>query len=761
MRKTIKIFIASSIVEFANERMAIENFIRKISDDFEDRYDVKIKPILCENLDDAYSTIRKQEEYNEEIRQSELCFFIFFTKAGQYTQEEFEVARKAFEESGKPKIYTYFKIIKDGEGEQSLYEFMKKLDEVFGHYYGSFDHVDTIKLRILLSLKLREMDFLEIKSEDGKCVVDGKAVMSLNNVAEFQNNSNLAELQNEFKEIEQRYYEMKPIYAKGGCDDTFYREYCKIASRRQDIIDEIEQLQKAIFNMSMRMSTDETHGEVTPRQKEAYRLFELGDYDGCMAVLDADEIKNDYLRKIKMLEEQKATVCRKFIRENKTAIDILMAMTNYQGRFDEIVRRYEDIVPVALAEGLELDVVYDYVDYLQEQNNYKKAIKIGEKLNEHPVWNKEKSDYEKTSLYNLLGVLYNDVSQSKKSENYYLKAVKLYERLVKISPKDFNADLAIGYNNIGVLYQNQGDDKRAEFYFLKAIEIREVLAKENPEKFNSDFASSCNNLGIFYNNQSNYKKAELYFLKAIEIREVLAKENPEKFNSDLALSYNNIGVFYDDIGNYKNAEKYYHKAITLYEKLALENAERYNPDLAMSFNNIGVLYCVQGDNKKASTYYIKAIELYEIIAKENLEKFGSDLAGSYINVGIFYKNQNDYDTAQDYYFKAMKMIEMLAKENPQRFNPDLANCYINVGNLYYACCDYKKTKDYYLKAIELYKSLTKENSENRFVPDLAGSYYNYAMLIDDENYFAKALTIAKQYPDNPICKQIIEKLSKH
>ena len=115
MRKTIKIFIASSIVEFANERMAIENFIRKISDNFEEQYDVKIKPILCENLDDAYSTVRKQEEYNEEIRQSELCFFIFFTKAGQYTQEEFEVARKAFEESGKPKIYTYFKIIKDGK----------------------------------------------------------------------------------------------------------------------------------------------------------------------------------------------------------------------------------------------------------------------------------------------------------------------------------------------------------------------------------------------------------------------------------------------------------------------------------------------------------------------------------------------------------------------------------------------------------------------------------------------------------------------
>ena len=71
MRRIINIFLASSITEFANERMAIENFIRNTSDKFEESYDVKIQPLLCENFDDAYSKIRKQEEYNEKIRKSE------------------------------------------------------------------------------------------------------------------------------------------------------------------------------------------------------------------------------------------------------------------------------------------------------------------------------------------------------------------------------------------------------------------------------------------------------------------------------------------------------------------------------------------------------------------------------------------------------------------------------------------------------------------------------------------------------------------
>lgn len=166
MRK-IKIFIGSSIVEFANERMMIENFIRNISDQFEEKYDVKIQPLLCENFDDAYSITRKQEEYNEKIRSSELCFFIFFTKAGKYTREEFEVARKKFEETGKPKIYTYFKVVKENSVEQSLTDFMDELDKTFGHYYSTFEHIDTVKLRILLSLKFQEMDFVEISSSNG------------------------------------------------------------------------------------------------------------------------------------------------------------------------------------------------------------------------------------------------------------------------------------------------------------------------------------------------------------------------------------------------------------------------------------------------------------------------------------------------------------------------------------------------------------------------------------------------------------------
>ena len=83
--KKIKIFLASSIVEFARERDELELFIRNVSDKFEDNYDTKIIPLRCENVDTCMTLDGKQEEFNQLIRESEMCFFIFFTRVGTVT----------------------------------------------------------------------------------------------------------------------------------------------------------------------------------------------------------------------------------------------------------------------------------------------------------------------------------------------------------------------------------------------------------------------------------------------------------------------------------------------------------------------------------------------------------------------------------------------------------------------------------------------------------------------------------------------------
>lgn len=438
-----------------------------------------------------------------------MCFFIFFTRAGEFTQQEFEVAFEKFRKDGKPKIYIYFKNLKDGEkAEDSVREFMNRIDNELSHYHGTFDHIDTVKLRILLNLKLQEMDFVSVEFDNGNCVVDGKNALDISNVSEFANNALLKQLQKELAEIEEEYLLMKPIYVKGDASDSFCRKYAETASKRQNLIDTIEELQKNIFNMSLRICKDEVHAEITVRQKEAYRLFELGDYEGCMSVLDVDEINNDYFRKRKLRQEMQKKESMQFIREHKTAIDILMTMVNYNKRFKDIEERYETIVPIAEEDLIELDIIFDYASYLLNQNKYKKALQTAQKLERIYEDNPCIADnYVKFYLYNLLGVICDDMSSMKDSaEHYYKKELEIIEDLAKENPDRFNAYLASSYNNAGNLYYVQGNVEKAEHYYKKAIEIREELAKENADRYNTDLAVSYFNYALFSkDNQYIYK----------------------------------------------------------------------------------------------------------------------------------------------------------------------------------------------------------------------------------------------------------------
>ncbi len=801
MRRIIKIFLASSIVEFANERMAIENFIRNISDKFEENYDVKIQPLLCENLDDAYSKIRKQEEYNEKIRNSDLCFFIFFTKAGEYTREEFEVARKKFEETGKPKIYTYFKVIKDETAEQSLYDFMNELDKTFGHYYGTFEHIDTVKLRILLNLKLQEMDFLEIKVDGDACVVDGKKTLSLENVSEFANNSIFQELKAELYEVEESYFNLKAKYEKDECSQSEEREYIEIASKRQNLIDAIEEIQKNIFNMSLRMCQDEARGEITLRQKEAYRLFAAGDLEGANNILDFTEIENDYLRDIAIMEANMRKRSGIFIRETKAKIDILKTMTKLPTRFAEIEELYDKILPVVFKFNIEYDTAFDCVNFLYDQNINKKALEIGKQLEE--IYEKKAEVIDKENavdLFHLLGVICADLPLLKdEAESYLLKAVEMSQNSESSTPNNQAVLLGSIYNSLGAFYSKQnkhlsamsfylksieklsednstetkffiakvynnlggvceycGQPQNIEFYYQKSIELYKNLFKLKPKHDYSGLPTVYYNLACFYDEHCQPQKAEEFYLKASQLANFYANENPERFNDVLASIYNRIGRFYRHQHSFDKAKNYYLKSIEIRGSLSARNPERFLHSLAESCCDTSIFFCESGWFPEAEELYLRVVTIYEQLTKTNPERFNYDLAMSYNNIGAFYDfNANslkDSDKSENYYKKSIKIMEELAEKN----NPGLVMSYNNIALFYCEHEQAEKAEPYYLKSIGICKALAQTNRQ-KYLPLLAVNYNNLGKLYYDTDkseqavkYYLKAMKIREKLVDeNP------------
>ena len=155
----IKIFLASSS-ELRNDRDEFDRYFRERNDRLLEE-GLYLKIIRWENFLDAMSETRLQDEYNVAVAECDVFVSLFFTKAGKFTEEEFDTAHRQFEETGKPLIYAFFKDapVKTGEiGDEilTLLNFKKKLREL-GHYETNYEGIEHLKLQFSDQLpRLRE-----------------------------------------------------------------------------------------------------------------------------------------------------------------------------------------------------------------------------------------------------------------------------------------------------------------------------------------------------------------------------------------------------------------------------------------------------------------------------------------------------------------------------------------------------------------------------------------------------------------------------
>lgn len=143
--RTIKVFLASSIEEFENERYKLTSMLESLNQ-YGAKTDFRIEVKTCERSSRALSMERKQNEYNELICDSDYFIMLIGKKVGGYTVEEFNVALEQFHKCRAPQIYTYFKQLPEGEHpDRSVLDFKEQLENQRGHFYSTFSDVDTIR----------------------------------------------------------------------------------------------------------------------------------------------------------------------------------------------------------------------------------------------------------------------------------------------------------------------------------------------------------------------------------------------------------------------------------------------------------------------------------------------------------------------------------------------------------------------------------------------------------------------------------------
>lgn len=687
--KIIKVFLASS-EELENDRNAFGNFVRRLDDIYEKR-GTRIKLFEWEDYDAAYNDKRKQDEYNEKARISDLFLALFYKKAGKFTIEEFNVATGEFRHTGiKPKTYVYCRDLQEGENEtEDLQKFKKYLSEELGYYWIRYNNKDSMQLHFIMQLQINDNSRLNnINVENGDVVFEGAVIAHMNNLHFVAYNKDYQQKNIELLDLQSMIEKAWLCTKKYPDDDDLKCEYQQLKDKENKLKAELTQHQNLLLNTAKRIAT--LQGEaITDRLRRAIEAFERGDIKEANIILDEAEKDGDYRfaifdRKEELREKE---ICNIHIDIRSLMMQTTTIMADVdipiQLRIDKTNELYKKADYRASRTGYEkekhFDLLSDYANFLYVYGLYSKAESVYMRLIPFAEELYGTENEITITTYNNMGKVYREMANYSKALECYFKAREVLE----LNPEKAEYLNAITYRNIGLVYFDRGNYSKALENYLKAVEIQEKVFGVN----HIETASSYNNIGSVYRGQGDGIKALEFYRKALEIREkFLSEDSPVLSNT-----FNNIGCTYYNLEDYTKSEEYHLKALEIREK----SLGMYHPYTGQTYNNLGTVYWRQKTYSKALTFFKKALAIQE----KALGTFNPFVAIDYNNIGMVYREQGDCSKALEFFIKALEIEECVHGLN--HTNTAIINN--NIGKTYYCLKEYEKSLEYFTKALNICK----------------------------------------------------------
>ena len=518
--KEIKVFLASS-EELKYDRLAFSDLIRKLDNIYEKR-GIRIRLFQWEDFDAAYNDKRKQDEYNEYIKQSDLFLALFRTKAGKFTVEEFELARDEHSKKGSPKPHVYCRDLEQGETEDAtLSEFKQKLFDEMGHFFARYKNEDGLNLHFVMQLQLFENSHSELVETDGNLITFcGEPIAKTDNIDFFAKNKDFIRMREDLKDLNEDIEDLRLRQASAPEDEKLKNRIQEKQNKRNALQEEFEHYRKQILRIERQII--ELQGqEINEAVKRAMEAFAEGEVNKADIIL-SEATQGVAQRREEYIEHKKTG---EQMRKNLLAdIDALLL------KAETVLSNTEKTIEERISEAL---------------NAYEEADKTAQEID---------CPAEKyIELLNKYGIFLIEYA-------YYEESIEVNLRFIRLSEETNgqNETTADAYNNIGVVYNDLGDYDKALEHHNKALEIqKDVLGEKH-----RDTASSYNNIGCVYDNMGDYDKALEYHNKALEItKEVLGEKH-----ADTAISFYNIGNVYNRLGNYNEALEQFIKAFEIFEE---------------------------------------------------------------------------------------------------------------------------------------------------------------------------------------------------
>jgi len=144
--KEIKIFLASS-EELKLERTHIGDLINDVNSILlSTETNIRVRLLKWENFNPSFTGERKQSEYDNQVKNSDVFVVLFRSKAGKFTLEEVETAIKAHTDNKKPEeLYCFFQDCEKRDFD--IKEINEKMGSIF--FFDNFSDINELKLKII------------------------------------------------------------------------------------------------------------------------------------------------------------------------------------------------------------------------------------------------------------------------------------------------------------------------------------------------------------------------------------------------------------------------------------------------------------------------------------------------------------------------------------------------------------------------------------------------------------------------------------
>jgi len=528
-----------------------------------------------------------QAAINEsQLKDCSIVIFIFFSRIGKFTREEFEYAT-----NNNKRIFIYFKEgftpqdLPSIEAWTDLIKFKESLNEIV--LYEQYIDVKDFERLLYINLNLYFSQAFAVAAADAQTTEElikrleeqeGKRKELENQLAVQQQNDALKTLA--LEQVKRGDYE--------AAEKNLLQSAMEGISKTASTFFELGKIKELEFQYNEAYDYFKLAAKISPQNREylnaaSSAAMRLGYYN------DAQDIDEKILKELTNNEGLNAEVATLY-----NNIGVLLRSKGFPDKSIEYLKKALKIERLLLKPNdPSLAITYnnlglafrDKGEYKKAINYYKKAFTIDK--------NAYGEQHQKVAIrYNNLGDVYSHIDKLDEALKCFLKALGIHKK-IGTPPHE----IAWSHSNLAGIYYDKGDLAKATEYYKKALDDTIAVYGENHPV-----------VAVFYNNYANtfkkegdYKTALTYYKKALSIgKKFHGEEHP-----DIAVWLANIGLIYTLEKNYTEAISYIQKAFLMSEKIYADK----HPNMGLYKANLGFCYEQTGDTATAINCYRSSLDI--------------------------------------------------------------------------------------------------------------------------------------------------------